>query len=78
MGVYCIQIRLKTGLHLNANRTRMWLAKMMQMFDVDMLPRRGKQHSAVRRMFGKQLNTIYQLLVLQREFAYDTFRCRRT
>ncbi len=45
----------------------------MQTFDVDVLPRRGKQHSAVRQMFGKQPNAIGQLLVLQREFTYDTF-----
>ncbi len=62
----------------DANRTRMRLAKMMWMFDVDMLPRRGKQHSVVPRTFGKQPNTIHQLSVLQREFAYDTFRCTRT
>ncbi len=40
------------------------------------LPRRGKQHSAVQRMFGKQPDTIRQLSVHQREFAYDMFRCR--
>ncbi len=51
-------------------------AKMKQMFGVDMLKRRGKQHSAVRRMFGKEPNTIPKLLVLRRDFAYDTFRCR--
>ncbi len=53
-------------------------AKTMQIFDVDVLLRRGKHHLAVRRTFGKQPNTIRQLLVLQREFAYDIFRCRRT
>ncbi len=44
---------VKPGLHLNANRTQMRHAKMMQMFDVDLLPRRGKQHLAVRQTFGK-------------------------
>ncbi len=48
---------LKLGLHLNANRMQMWHAKMMP-FDVDVLPKRGKQHSAVWRMFGEQLNAI--------------------
>ncbi len=33
---------------------------------------------SVRQMFGKQLNTICQLSSRQREFAYDTFRCRCT
>ncbi len=50
----------------------MWQVKMMQMFDVDVLPRRGKQHLAVRRTFGEQPNAIRKLSVLQREFVYDT------
>ncbi len=66
---------LKPGLHLNANRVRMWYGKTMRMFDVDVLPKRGKQHSAVRQMFGEQPNAICQLLVLQRELTYDSFRC---
>ncbi len=63
-------------LHLNTNRMRMQHAKTMQTFDVNILPRRGKQHSALRRTFGEQLNAICQLSVLQRKFTYDTFRCR--
>ncbi len=43
----------------------------MRTFDVDVFLRRGKQHSAVRWMFGNQMS------VLQKKFAYNTFRCRR-
>ncbi len=43
----------------------------MRMFDVDVLPRRGQYHLAVRRMFGKA--ECYRLLVHQREFTYNTF-----
>ncbi len=51
-------------------------AKTKWKFDVDVLPMQIKQHSAVRRMFGKQANAICKLSVLQREFEYDIFRCR--
>ncbi len=57
---------------------QMRYADTMRMFDVDLLPRWGKQHSAVQRTFSEQPNVIRQLLELQRNFAYDTFRCRRT
>ncbi len=33
----------KPGLHLNTNRTRMWHVKTMWLFDVDVLPKRGKE-----------------------------------
>ncbi len=55
---------------------RTWHAKTMWMFDVDVFLRWGKQHSAVRWMFGEQPNAIHQMSVLQKKFAYDTFRCR--
>ncbi len=58
-------------------QTRMRHAKTMRTFDVDVFLRRGKQHSAVWWTFGKQPNAIHQLSVLQKKFAYDTFRCRR-
>ncbi len=45
---------------------------MMRSFDVDLLPRRGKQYSAVWRMFGEQPNAIRRLSVHEREFAYNT------
>ncbi len=48
------------------------------MFDVDTLPRRGKHHLAMWQMFSEQPNVIHQLSVLQREFTYNTFRCRCT
>ncbi len=54
---------VKPRLHWNANRTRMRHSKMMRMFDVDMLLRRGKQHLAVQRMFGQWLNVICRLSV---------------
>ncbi len=76
--VRCELLYLKPGLYLNANRTRMQHAKMMRTFDVDVLLRWGKQHSAVWQTFGQQLNVICQLSVLQRKFTYDTFRCRCT
>ncbi len=50
-------VRIKPALHLNTNRMRTQHAKMKQLFNIDLLPRRGKQQSAVRRMFGKQPNT---------------------
>ncbi len=34
------------------------------------LPRRGKQHSAVRQTFGKQLNTIRRVSLLEREATF--------
>ncbi len=49
----------------------------MWTFNVDIFLRRGKQHSAVRWTFGEQPNAIRQMLVLQKKFTYDTFRCRR-
>ncbi len=55
----------KLGFHRNANR--------MRTFDVDVLPRRGKQHSAVRRTFHEQPNAIRRLSIHQRKFAYNTF-----
>ncbi len=61
-----ITVIVKPGLHLNANRIQTWHAKTKWLFNVDVLPRRGEQHSAVRRTFGKQPNTIYRLSVLQR------------
>ncbi len=64
---------IKPGLHRNANRLQTQHSKTMRMFDVDVLPRRGKQHSAVRQTFGKRPNAIRQLSVHQREFAYNTF-----
>ncbi len=54
-------------------RTRKRHAKTKQTLDVDVLPRRGKQHSAVQQTFGKQSNAI--LSVLQREFVYNTLTC---
>ncbi len=59
---------VKMCLHLHANRMR---TQMKQMFDAEVLLRRGKQHSAVRRMFGKKPNAISRLSVLQREFTYE-------
>ncbi len=69
----------KAGFTLNANRTQMRMrhAKMMRMFDADVLWRRGKRYLAGWWMFGKQLKTFCRLLVLQKEFAYNTFRCGR-
>ncbi len=58
-------------------RTRTRHVKTMRTFDVDVFLRWGKQHLAVRWTFGKQPNAIHQMSVLQKKFAYDTFRCRR-
>ncbi len=49
----CSTNSVKPGLHLNTNRMQMWHTKTMRTFDVDMLPRCGKQYSAVQRVFGK-------------------------
>ncbi len=68
---------LKPRLHWNANRTRTRHAKTMQMFDVDVFLRRGKQHLAVWQTFGEQPDAICRLLVHQREFAYNTFMYAR-
>ncbi len=38
---------------------------MRKTFDIDELPRRGKQHSAVQQMFGEQPDAIHRLSVLQ-------------
>ncbi len=38
---------VKSGLHLNVNRMRMRHVKTKRMSDLDLLPRRGKQHSTV-------------------------------
>ncbi len=72
LGYYSVKPRL----HRNANRTqtRMRHAKRMRMFDVDVFLRRDKQHW---RMFGEQPNVICQMSILQKKFAYGTFRCRR-
>ncbi len=64
-------VSVKQGLHLDANGTRH--AKTKPLFSVGVLPRQGKQHSAVRETFSEQSNAIYQLLVQEREFAYNTF-----
>ncbi len=69
---YSMNNSLRPHLHRNTNRTRMWHAKTMRMFDVDVFLRRGKQHSAARWMFGEQSNAIRQMSVLQKKFAYDT------
>ncbi len=52
---------------------RMGHAKTKRSFNVGVLLRQSKQHSAVRRTFSKQPNTIRRLLVLQREFTFNTF-----
>ncbi len=68
--------RFKPRLHRNANRmrTRTRHSKMMRTFDVDVLPRRGKQHLAVRRTFGEQPNAIRRLSVHQREGEANSIR----
>ncbi len=70
---------IKPCLHQNANRIGTWTlhSKTMRTFDVDVFLRRGKQHSTVWWTFGKQPNAIRQISILQKKFAYDTFRCRR-
>ncbi len=50
---------IKLNLHLNTNRTQTRYAKMKRMCDVDVLPRWGKQHSAVRWIFDKQPNAVH-------------------
>ncbi len=72
------KICVKPGLHVNANRTRMRTrhVKTKRMFDVDNLPRRGKQHSAVRWTFDEQPSAISRLLIPQGEFTYDTLSIR--
>ncbi len=57
---------VKPGLHLNMNGTRMQHAKTKPSFNVNMLPRRGKQQLAVRRMFREQPNAICWLSEIQR------------
>ncbi len=47
---------IKPSLNLNANRMWMRHAKTKQMFDVDVLLRRGQQPLAVRRTLGLYLN----------------------
>ncbi len=66
-------VAFEPGLHRNTDRTRMRHSKTMWMVDVDVLPRQGKQHSAVWQMFGEQPNAIRRLSVHEREFAYNTF-----
>ncbi len=67
----------KPDLHMNTNKTQMQTrhAKTKWTFDTDVLPKWGKQHSAVREMFGKQQNATCKLTVLQRKFAYNMVRC---
>ncbi len=66
----------KANLHLNAN------ANVACENDANIWCRRitkaRQTRSAVQRTFGEQPNTICQLLVLQREFANNTFRYRHT
>ncbi len=63
---------LKPGLHLNANKMQTRHAKTKPSFNIGVLSRRGKQHSAVR-TFGEQPNAISRMSVHHREFAYNIF-----
>ncbi len=77
---FIVNACIKPNLYLNANRTqtRTRHAKPKRMFDVDVLPRRGKQHSAVQWMFGKQPNAIRRLLMrsidkISYQYFFDIF-----
>ncbi len=64
---------VKPSLHLNVNRMRMQHVKTKWLFNVNMLPKRGKQHLTARWSFGEQPNSIHRLSVFQREFTFNTF-----